>query len=85
MYKTIVGPDGKVIEVSDINYPDVKADTYTTEEVIDMLKELRAEIEELYPKARKAYKDGLTSYCEGVDDSRDIVQEKINALKEGQE
>lgn len=50
-------------------------------DMIAMLTEIQLEIEELYPKARKTYRDGLTSYCEGVDDSREIIQQKINALK----
>ena len=50
-----------------------------------ILVELQLEIDELYPKARKTYRDGLTSYCEGVDDSREIIQQKINALKGDQQ
>ena len=51
-------------------------------DMVAMLTEIQLEIEELYPKARKTYRDGLISYCEGVDDSREIIQQKIDALKE---
>ena len=50
-------------------------------DLVAMLTEIQLEIEELYPKARKTYRDGLTSYCEGVDDSREVIQQKINELK----
>jgi len=51
-------------------------------DMVAMLTEIQLEIEELYPKARRTYRDGLTStlYCEGVDDSYDIIQQKIDAL-----
>lgn len=55
---------------------------YTKSDMAAMLTDIQLEIEELYPKARKTYRDGLTSYCEGVDDSREIIQEKINTLKD---
>lgn len=54
---------------------------FTKADMVAILTEIQLEIEELYPKARKTYRDGLTSYCEGVDDSREIIQQKINALK----
>ena len=50
-------------------------------DMVAMLTDIQLEIEELYPKARKTYRDGLTSYCEGVDDSRELIQQKIDALK----
>lgn len=51
-------------------------------DMVAMLTEIQLEIEELYPKARRTYRDGLTSYCEGVDDSRELIQQKIDALKD---
>lgn len=77
MYKTIVGPDGKVIEVSDINYPVVKADTYTTEEVKTMLEELKSDIADKFCEPIKNYDYGFN--C-GLELSMGEIQERINAL-----
>lgn len=90
MYKTIVGPDGKVIEVSDINYPVVKAGIYTTDEVIDMLEKLKAEIEEKeqyyqdkFLEEKNAVHDAaMCGRMFGCGECKEIVQQKINKLKE---
>lgn len=47
-----------------------------------ILVELQLEIEELNHKGSNCYRDGYTPYSEGLDDCKDIVQQKINSLKE---
>lgn len=47
-----------------------------------ILVELQLEIEELNHKGSNCYRDGYTPYSEGLDDCKDIIQQKINSLKE---
>lgn len=72
----------KMKRLEDVAIPKAEYKARLKADMVAMLEELKAEIEELYPKARKTYRDGLTSYCEGVDDSREIIQQKIDKLKE---
>jgi hypothetical protein len=51
-------------------------------DMVDMLTELQLEIEELNHKGSNCYRDGYTPFSEGVDDCKDIIQQKINSLKE---
>lgn len=60
-------------------------DIFTKDEVIAMFKDLIDKIDNLYTEAKKNYRDGYTSYCEGVDDSRELIQQKINSLKENKD
>ena len=80
-YGLLHGLDNILDDVKEVEaIPKADYEARLKADMIAMLNEIQLEIEELYPKARKTYRDGLTSYCEGVDDSREIIQQKINAL-----
>ena len=87
MFKTIVGPDGKVLEINNIGYPDypivpAKPDTYTKEEVITMFEEIKAEIKE----KEKEYLHYFFIDLDAQDKTEhekiiDIIDQKIERLK----
>ena len=52
-------------------------------DMVAMLTEIQLEIEEQNHKGSNCYRDGYTPYSEGLDDCKDIIQQKINSLKEG--
>ena len=50
-------------------------------DMVAMLTDIQLEIEEQNHKGSNCYRDGYTPYSEGLDDCKDIIQQKINALK----
>ena len=51
-------------------------------DMVATLTEIQLEIEEQNHKGSNCYRDGYTPYSEGLDDCKDIIQQKINSLKE---
>lgn len=74
-----------VTKLLEANYEDhygvCEEETYTKDEVMTMLEELKTEFEEYEPKWAEN-EDQLIASNRTWDDFDDIIQQKINALKE---
>ena len=58
---------------------------YTKADLVAVLTDLQLKIEELNHKGSNCYRDGYTPYSEGLDDCKEIIQQKIDKLKENKE
>ena len=71
-----------IISIVRENYiPKANYEIRLKADMVAMLTDIQLEIEEQNHKGSNCYRDGYTPYSEGLDDCKDIIQQKINALK----